>query len=139
MSLSNQREVMFTSQNKGQIAMEFVILIAVGMVTLLIFFGLNVNSRAQLTEERELAALKDLALAVRTELYTATTVSDGYYRVFTLPETIDSREYNITIVGNAIDFSGEYSSYSIEVPSFNGTLIKGNNVLRRNNGVLTLN
>jgi hypothetical protein len=132
-------EIMWKSQNRGQVAMEFVILVAVALTVSTIFFLLNYESRANLAQEREYVALADLAYSLRTELNTATTVSDGYLRIFELPQTIDTRDYNLSIVSDVLVVTGEYTSFSLQIPHVTGSIQKGDNVLKKINGALLLN
>ena len=55
----------------SQVAMEFVLLVSLGFVILSIFLLVNLESRADLSEEREYAALHDLALLVKEAVHFA--------------------------------------------------------------------
>ncbi len=130
---------MLRLQTKAQIAFEFVMLVSVAFMALLVFTAFVRDNYSEIKEDVEYFQLKDVALSVKTELHVAISLSDGYQRSFFIPFTLDGTEYNISKENGYLLFTSSTSEYYIVVPPFNGTFVKGNNVLTKDDGLLEVN
>ncbi|NQU79184.1 hypothetical protein HQ545_05440 [Candidatus Woesearchaeota archaeon] len=124
---------------KAQVAFEFVILIAIMFATMIIFTAFVRDNFTDIQSDSNYFRIKDVALAVQSELYLAVTLEDGYLREFSVPLTLDGLEYNITKQGNNLIFLGGDADYSVTIPVFQGDVEKGNNVISKVGGVVRVN
>jgi len=124
---------------KAQVAFEFVILIAIMFATMIIFTAFVRDNFSDIQSDSNYFRIKDVALAVQSELYLAVTLEDGYLREFSVPLTLDGLEYNITKQGNNLIFLGGDADYSVTIPVFQGDVEKGNNVISKVGGVVRVN
>jgi hypothetical protein len=83
--------------------------------------------------------LKDVALSVKSELDLAIALEDGYQRSFFVPLTLDGLEYNITKEADLLMFSSSGAEYTVSTPPYGGAVQKGNNVIRKLDGVVEVN
>ncbi len=123
---------------RGQVSIEFLILIGVVFFTFLVFLGIILNNTKDLNKREELKRLDDLATKVQNELNLATSVKDGYIRQFTLPTTIDRKEYNITTSNDLITFETRAYSRSKRIPNITGSIQKGLNTITKSGGVINV-
>ena len=132
---------------KGQTSMEFVILTSFMIVAFLIFYivieGKLVEANRGATDD----AAKQVETIVVNELKLAESVSDGYYRVFTIPQNINGIEYNISVlsgVGNTpeivIKYNGNERVYFVQQAYVNSqsTIGKGVNNITKAGGTITI-
>jgi len=129
------------TRQRGQIAMEFTLLIGVAMILLLgglIIINAVTTNR---TDEKTYKELDDLGKSIQDNLLLMTTLEDGFRENLEVPLTVNGRDYNIT-TGNIsqsvgymiIDFRGTEIYYPL--PVIQGTLKKGNNLLQVINGTI---
>ncbi len=85
---------------KAQSAVEAAIII--GMMTLiLIVFLLVVSERnVEVSEQRQISMIDDLAYVVKAEADMAKNAEQGYNRTFTLPITLGGAPYDVAFVGS---------------------------------------
>lgn len=128
-------------KSNGQSSIEFIILVGAAMV---FFIGFMVYLESNISEKDKESmnfAVTSLATAVRGEIELASQASEGYSRTFTLPEKIIDKDYGIALVENSIyvhTLDGRYA-LSLPVEPVNGSVMKGNNVIRKQNGGIYLN
>jgi len=127
---------------RGQISMEFVIFIAIGLLMMLSFLYIINERESQIRNKQQLIMLEDLAYRIQSELDTASIVEDGYNRNFTIPPTLDGLNYNASIINaTLIISSSKFNVYSSVQPISNssGSINKGLNSIRKECGVICLN
>lgn len=124
---------------QGQVAFEFVILVAVLFTAVIIFTAFVRDNFNEVQGDTDYFKLKDVALSVKAELNLAIALDDGYQRAFFVPLTIDGLEYNITRENGFLMFSAAGAEYTVSVPPYTGTLQKGNNVIRKVDGAVEVN
>ena len=79
--------------------------------------------------------INDITGAIKIKLDTAKSVHDGYTEMFYLPNTINSKNYNITITGNYLTLKvGEKESFAL-IPKITGNFTKGKNTIYKNKGI----
>ena len=127
------------SSRKAQVAFEFVLLVAVLFTALLIFTSFVRDNFSDVQTDTDYFKLKDVAISVKSEINLAVALEDGYQRSFFLPLTIDGLEYNISRDDGFLSFSSDAAEYTVGVPPFEGTLQKGNNVIKKSGGVVGVN
>jgi hypothetical protein len=124
---------------KAQVAFEFVVLVAIMFGALIVFTSFVRDNFAEVQTDTDYFKLKDLALSVKSELSLAIALEDGYQRAFFVPFTVDGLEYNITRENGFLLFASGNAEYSVNVPPYNGTLQKGNNMISKTDGVVEVN
>ncbi|MBI5881392.1 hypothetical protein HZB90_04640 [archaeon] len=125
--------------SKAQVAFEFVVLVSILFGVLLIFTSFVRDNFKEVQTDTDYFKLKDVAISVKSELNLAVALEDGYQRAFFIPLTIDGLEYNITRDNGYLMFASANAEYSVNVPPYTGTLQKGNNFIRKEDGVIEVN
>jgi uncharacterized protein (UPF0333 family) len=131
----------FKFNEKGQGALEFLILIGIVIFFLTIFFvAINQNMGDNQKEKRNLA-IEDIAISVQDEINLASKSSDGYSREFKVPYNIEGKDYNITIVDDLVYVKtlDDKEALSLPIMEISGQIIKGNNLIKKENGSVYLN
>jgi hypothetical protein len=128
-------------KKNGQGSSEFLILVAGLIVFLIGFFivlGDNIQERFQ-TENT--INIQKIAEQVQKEVYLAQKASDGYQRVFTLPEKIINRDYIITVAEKQVYLKTLDEKYAISLPvsDLYGEIKIGENLIKKKDGVIYLN
>jgi hypothetical protein len=123
----------------GQVAFEFVLLVAVLFTAVIIFTSFVRDNFDEVQSDTDYFRLKDVALSVKAELSLAVALEDGYQRAFFVPLTLDGTEYNVSQDAGSIMFSTAEAEYVVSVPPYSGNLTKGNNVIRKVDGQVEVN
>jgi len=131
----------FKFNEKGQGALEFIILIGIVIFFLTVFFvAINQNMGDNQKEKRNLA-IEDIAISVQDEINLASKSSDGYSREFKVPYDIEGNGYNITIVDDLVYVKtiDNEEALSLPIMKISGQIMKGNNLIKKENGSVYLN
>jgi len=126
---------------KGQSAIEFMIIIGVVLFFFIAFLGALQVQSSDKVKERRTVEVQEVALTVRGEIDLASDASDGYQRNFDLPLTISRENYNVSIVEGLVYVITEDERDALTYPIVDviGQPQKGNNLIRKVNGVIYLN
>lgn len=129
------------SQRKSQTSIEFMILLAFVLFFFVLFFLAIQEINADKIKERKNLRIKEIALSVQDEINLALETSDGYYREFEIPEKIEEQEYDINIVEDMVYIKTQDAKYAIALPvaEVAGQIVKGQNYIRKENGIVYLN
>ena len=126
---------------KSQSAIEFVILLGA-----MIFFFVGISyafytNISEKTQKQKTLEFEETAKTVRIEIELASSSTNGYERIFTIPEKITNTDYNITLVENYIYIQSydQKNSLALPVKNVTGQIQKGNNLIRKLNGEVFLN
>ncbi|MBN2112076.1 hypothetical protein JW707_03170 [Candidatus Woesearchaeota archaeon] len=125
--------------NKAQVAMEFVMLIMIAFMIMIVFTAFAKDSMIDIRKDEEGDALKDVVESVKSEILIASNVEDGYRRDFTIPDSVRGINYTIEISYGYINAESRNYEYSVQVPPTVGIIVKGENTIRREEGVVYLN
>ncbi len=121
---------------KAQIASQFLIVVGFAMVVIAVFLVGFYSLSQDLRKEKQFILVQDLALKIKEEIFLAHTVSEGYSRTFSLPTKLEGFEYSFSMMGSTLIIGSGEANYSTTVAPFNGTLVKGSNIIAKNyNGV----
>ncbi len=126
---------------KAQSSIEFFVLVGVVLfffVTFLLAIQMNIADNVR--RKIEISA-RDITLSVQDEIALATASSDGYVRNFILPNNIEAIDYEINIVESSVYLRMDDVNYAIALPVLNvtGDVKKGDNLIRKNSGIVYLN
>ncbi len=124
---------------RGQVAFEFVVLVAIAFSAFLVFAAFVRDNFSEVQSDTDYFKLKDVALSVKSEINLAVALEDGYQRAFFIPLTIDGLEYNITRENGFLIFASSGAEYTVNIPEFNGTVQKGNNLIIKVAGKVGVN
>ena len=125
---------------KLQSSIEFIMLSTFMLLTTVGFFGIISTTIVDSQEESNTKISEDILMIAYNEIATAKLMSDGYSRVFFIPQKVDGVDFNITLIGgrelvvNYLDI--EYVKF---LPAnVTGNLTKGYNTISKINGVIYL-
>ena len=126
---------------KAQSAIEFIILIMFLLFFFILFFVSIQESMSDKVKEQKNLVVKEIASTVQDEINLASKASDGYSRKFKIPEKISNQDYYLSITGEMVYLKtlDEKSAIALPVPEITGQVIKGENTIRKENGVVYLN
>ena len=124
---------------KAQVAMEFVFLVGLAFTVMVVFISSTRSEFDELRTEEERSLLKDVTVMAQHELIIASTVEDGYHRVFEIPTTINGIDYTITITNDILLAQTEDYEYDVNIPSVTGNVVLGNNTIEKTDGIVYLN
>lgn len=126
-------------RTKAQVSIEFIIITGV-VIFFFVGFLIVLNfSLEDARRQKENTFMKDLALTLRKEVGIAAHSSDGYYREFFVPPTISGRDYEINITQNVLQIKTNRNALTLAVEEVNGTIQKGQNIIRKSGGDTFLN
>ena len=124
-------------------SLEFLLIMGFSTFMLVVFLIIGVHQLNEASTQRDLSEVLDIANSVQQELLTAASVSDGYRRVFTLPQEIGNQPYTIGLANgtdySVITFETAKRRYSVRTPQCNGTILRGANAITKTNGSLRCN
>lgn len=123
----------------GQSATEFAIIFGAVLFFFAVFFAVINGSIADKNKEKERLIVNNVALDLREEIHIASESTSGYYREFTTPTNILGKDYSINVTNNQLIISTDYASSSYQIANFTGTIIKGNNYIRKENEDIYVN
>jgi uncharacterized ion transporter superfamily protein YfcC len=126
---------------KAQTASEFTILVAFVLFFFVIFFLVIQEKTGEKVQERQNFLLKETAFNILDEINLALKASEGYFRVFNVPEKIGSRDYEIQIIEDMIYLrtTDEKNSIALPIPEVQGNIVKGENNIKKQNGEILIN
>lgn len=124
---------------KAQGAIEFIIIFGSLLFFFIVFFAAIQSNTERKNAEKEGLILQNIALSVKEEINLAAGSSEGYYREFKTPENILGKDYEITIVGSFIYTSMDNLGFAYKISDVNGSIQKGTNIIRKENGTVYLN
>ncbi len=121
---------------KAQVSMEFVFLIGLAFMVMIVFVSSTRSEFSELQSQEERSLVKDVGVMIQHELVIASNVEDGYSRTFSVPYNLEGISYNIQVVNNSlITFTDDYE-YVLNIPSFSGSIGKGNNTINKTNDII---
>lgn len=126
---------------KAQVAIEFVILTGFLLFFFVLFFLAIQENMSDKTREKQDLVVKETALTIKSEIELAHESINGYYREFTIPQKILNLDYEASFVDGLIYIKTSDNKHTIAltVLPVNGSIIKGKNIIRKQEGVVYLN
>ena len=126
---------------KSQSAVEFIMLASFMLFVIIGFFSITSSNMLQAREEANRQIAEDIANFAYREIEIAKSVNDGYKRNFNMPQTVNGVNYSISITDNielAVNYLG-YEHLKFLPLNITGSIVKGDNVIRKVNGVIYIN
>ena len=123
---------------KSQSAMEFVVLSSFMLLVILGFFAITTSKMFEAKSQSEEKTAQQIADLAFKEIEIATSLSDGYTRLFSLPRTINGVNYTVSVTDNRellITYQGfEYLKFF--PANVTGNITKGVNQLKKEGDVI---
>jgi len=126
---------------KGQTAIEFLVLMGFLLFFFAGFFLIIQGNLGEKIQENQNLLVQDVAAAIQTEINLAWQSSEGYLRVFKISEKIGNLDYEASITEGDVyvrTTNGKYAT-AVSVPPVVGDLVKGENTIRKQGGLVYLN
>ncbi len=114
---------------KGQIAMEFMIFVIMGLLVAVFLVSVNTRIVSNVLDSHSYEEVYSFARSLQEEFFIAAGAGEGYHRRLYLPSSLPSGDYSVSNDFNSITVvSGDYVVV-LDVPLINGSLVKGLNVI----------
>lgn len=124
---------------KSQTALEFVIT-SVFLLTIFLMILLIMNNNvSENIREKQNTELKKVAITIQNEIALCSRASSGYQREFEIPDKIGNLDYNIYLVDGLVYINSTHYSIALPIEKVEGSIFKGNNVIRKINKQIKLN
>jgi len=124
---------------RSQGAVEFLVIFGAILFFFVLFFGIIQGNIADKNKEKERLIAQNVALDLKDEINIAAEASDGYSRNFSLPSNILGKSYDINITLGSVYLSMENYGVSYRASKVTGILIKGVNIIKKQNGQIFIN
>ena len=126
-------------QKKAQVSLEFLFLVGLAFMVMVVFIASTRSEFSDLRSQEERSLVKDVSVMIQHEIVMASSVTDGYVRVFNVPLNLDGIDYTLQILNSTLLVYTEDYEYVLNVPSIVGNIQKGNNTLNKTDSVIYLN
>ncbi|MFH1711594.1 MAG: hypothetical protein ABH840_04745 [Nanoarchaeota archaeon] len=126
-------------KKKSQSAIEFVVLFSALLFFFSVFFLVIQEKNAEKIEEQQNELLKITAYSVQGEIALAFKSSEGYSREFTVPAKMGNSDYSIQITERMVYVNDSKNAIALPVHEVDGNLVKGANLIKKENGRVVLN
>ncbi|MCD6590046.1 hypothetical protein J7K74_02575 [Candidatus Woesearchaeota archaeon] len=118
---------------KTQLTLEFL---AMTIAILLVLLTISIVASAYYYKELNIKRdeeIRKIGIKIKQEISMASISHEGYVHVFQLPANILGKQYNITSIGEqgVIKILTDKGEYYYKTPIFNGSIIKGENTIRK--------
>jgi hypothetical protein len=125
----------------SQTSIEFVILVGFVLFFFTTFFITIHGNMSDKIKEQQTKLVINVASTVQDEINLAFESIDGYYREFAIPDYIASKSYDIDITEGVVYVRTTDNKHAVALPVQNitGQVQKGDNIIRKENGIVKLN
>ena len=114
-------------------------LVGLTFVLVFVFLLYSISQIKDLQLEQEYNLVRDLALTLQEEVNLAITVDDGYFRNLTIPDKLETYNFEINRTENILSVETEKAFFTVKVPFFEGNFTKGLNRIRKKNDIVYIN
>ncbi len=118
---------------KSQISFEFMLLITLGFLILIGVVIFSTTQAKSISRANEETLILKLADKIKSEINLAKIARNGYSRDFNLPQTLSRFDYTITKITNTIILKTNNLEYEFIVHTFQGTIKKEINTIKKQN------
>jgi len=124
---------------RAQIAIEFVIVISLAFTLVLIFIVINTYKLSDASRSREILLLQQETASIADELVIASILHDGYSRRFMIGEDLYNLNFSASVNNTLLITKTRNYEFVQRVPPLNGSLVNGENIIRKEGGIVYLN
>ncbi len=130
-----------STSKRSQSAIEFVILVGFVLFFFVTFILVVQGNISDKMREKKNFAIKEIAMTVQDEINLASESTDGYSRVFKIPENLNGQDYDIIINEGMVYVHTLDNKYTTTFPvaDVTGIIQKGENIIKKENGKVLLN
>ena len=125
--------------SRAQVSAEFFILLGIIFLTAIAFELVSLDHLKDFRIQKESDSVKDMAIKLQKEILVASTVEDGYVRIFTLPAQLESINYSVAIENSTLVVTSKNAFYTVSIPIVVGNLTQGTNNITKTGGVIHIN
>jgi hypothetical protein len=118
--------------------LEFVLILSIAIVTGIVYLAIGNELIFRGSEEQRVIALNDIGYSVQDELITASYVEDGYTRIFSLPQRAGRFIYTVSSDNTSLELTSGQATITYSLPSHQGDIVIGENVIKKDNGLVVL-
>lgn len=124
---------------RGQIALEFVMVMGVAVMIMMLFLVASGNEISNIQNDKVRTELKDVLFRTQNEINLASEALPGYERQFENPDKLSGTPY--TINSSQTEMTGQAGEYQflLVTPEVIGSGKTGYNLIRNVNGIVCLN
>lgn len=123
---------------KAQLSLEYISLVMVGIIFALITLSAFLIVMNETKSDKEYEQLRQYGFQIQEELILASEVQEGYSREITIPEKVGQSDFNISNTDRRLILTYEDLTIPYPIPSTNGTLVKGTNMIRKVGGLVVI-
>lgn len=127
------------NSKSGQISIEFIVMISFVLLMLVIFMWVISDYRSDKMNEETYQIAQELIHSIQNEVIMAESVHTGYQRTFKIPDEINGINYKINNTPTSINIEIKEYYLSTNIPLISGTIIKGENTIRKKTDNITMN
>jgi len=98
-----------------------------------------VSNTVSVGETKKKVYAEDLVIKVQKELLLAARSEDGYTREFDIPDKLGKYNYTISLSSGEVTVILDGVHYVRKIPSINGNIIKGTNIIFKRENVVNIN
>lgn len=128
--------------SKAQTAYEFLIIAFILTFSFTMWLTFSAHAQNNLIEQSRYEHITDLGLQIQQDLYETLQMPNGFQRTINIPVTIQNQDYDLLHIKETnqdlITIKTENYQESFTIPQTNGTLQKQDNILKINQGILTI-
>lgn len=121
---------------RAQIALEFLLLSVLALVTMIVLLALFGRMFADKSREATLHVMDDLGRMIQEETILAATVHPGYARTILLPDRINNQPYTIVTTHSSVRLAIGSDTVTYVTPPLDGQFVKGKNLITNVNGTV---
>jgi hypothetical protein len=121
-------------RGRAQITIEFMMLVAIGIVFSLFMIGLASQKTEKISSDNEFLAVEDYAFSLQKEIMIASQVDDGYERSIELPDDINGVAYSVNVSNTTMVVSSPNFEHVLYIPEATGQFTVGQKNTIRNVG-----
>lgn len=130
-------------KNKGQVSIEFLVLLIMSVFFVLTFVIIVKDLSDQKLQHKALDELDDLGKSLQQEILLSSQLEDGYSRDFYVPEKLYGISFtmNVSVASGTIMYLNFYhdgTELFYAIPYIQGTIMKGTNTITKQNNLIVI-
>ena len=126
-------------KRNSQSSIEFVVLFSALLFFFSVFFLIIQEQNADKIQEQQTGRITSIAYGVQGEIALAFKSSEGYSREFIVPDKLGNMDYSIQIIERMVYANDSRNAIALPVQEVDGNLVKGVNIIKKENGAVALN
>lgn len=119
--------------------MEFLVITTIVVFFFTLFFVAIQSTAQEKNQEKENILLREIGQTIQDEITLASSSENGYSREFNLPSNILGKDYALVVSDNYLNLKTSSQALTIKILNYSGVLIKGKNIIRKENNSVYLN